>query len=97
MIPDRIHMRMVVKLKLNILLELTFIHCLTLQHAPFLLIFIRFNLLIQIYGNLLFILQVKANYMCLTKVAANKSASASFKPIVAWMTYNDVSIENIIK
>ncbi|RVW98321.1 hypothetical protein CK203_034294 [Vitis vinifera] len=28
--------------------------------------------------------------MCLTKVAANKSAAASFKPIVAWMNYNDV-------
>lgn len=27
--------------------------------------------------------------MCLTKVAANKSAAASFKPIVAWMNYND--------
>lgn len=32
---------------------------------------------------------VKENYMCLTKVAANKSAAASFKPIVAWMNYND--------
>lgn len=36
------------------------------------------------------LLQIKKNYMCLSKAATSKQAP--FKPIVAWMQYNDVGI-----
>lgn len=33
-------------------------------------------------------MQVKTNYLCLSRAAANKTTS--FKPVVAWLLYSEV-------
>lgn len=39
------------------------------------------------------VLQIKENYMCLSKAAVSKTSS--FKPVVAWMQFNDVCAGNM--
>lgn len=37
-------------------------------------------------------MQIKENYMCLSKAAVSKTTS--LKPVVAWMEFNEVCAEN---